>query len=168
MVTQVRSELLHIPVDKIIPNPENPRLIFNQERLDALAESIAEVGILVPLIVFQEDDGRYILLDGERRWRCAKRLNIKDVPANIIAKPSKVENILRMFNIHNVREDWELMPTALKLRQVMEVLGLTNERRLSGLTSLTISTIRRCKSYFLCRRNIKRLYWMVNLKPTSL
>ena len=145
MVTQVRSELLHIPVDKISPNPENPRLIFNQERLDALAESISQVGILVPLIVFQEDDGRYILLDGERRWQCAKRLNIKEVPANIIAKPSKVENILRMFNIHNVREDWELMPTALKLGQVMEVLNLTNERRLSELTSLAISTIRRCK-----------------------
>lgn len=145
MVTQVRSELLHIPVDKIRPNPENPRLIFNQERLDALAESISQVGILVPLIVFQEDDGRYILLDGERRWQCAKRLNIKEVPANIIAKPSKIENILRMFNIHNVREDWELMPTALKLGQVMKVLNLTNERRLSELTSMTISTIRRCK-----------------------
>lgn len=145
MVTQVRSVLLHIPVDKISPNPDNPRLIFNQERLDALVESIAEKGILVPLIVFQEDDGRYILLDGERRWRCAKRLNIREVPANIIAKPSKIENILQMFNIHNVREDWELMPTALKLGQVMEVLALTNERRLSELTSLTISTIRRCK-----------------------
>ena len=141
----MRSELLHIPVDKIRPNPENPRLIFNQERLDALAESISQVGILVPLIVFQEDDGRYILLDGERRWQCAKRLNIKEVPANIIAKPSKIENILRMFNIHNVREDWELMPTALKLGQVMKVLNLTNERRLSELTSMTISTIRRCK-----------------------
>lgn len=145
MVTQVRSELLHIPVDKISPNPENPRLIFNQERLDTLAESISQVGILVPLIVFQEDDGRYILLDGERRWQCAKRLNIKEVPANIIAKPSKIENILRMFNIHNVREDWELMPTALKLGQVMGALNLTNERRLSELTSLNISTIRRCK-----------------------
>jgi len=145
MTTQVRSELLHIPVDKISRNPENPRLIFNQERLDVLAESISQVGILVPVIVFQEDDGSYILLDGERRWQCAKRLNIKEVPANIISKPSKIENILRMFNIHNVREDWELMPTALKLGQVMEVLNLTNERRLSELTSLNISTIRRCK-----------------------
>jgi len=145
MATQVRSELLHIPVDKVSPNPENPRLIFNQEKLDTLAESISEVGILVPLIVFQDDDGRYILLDGERRWQCAKRLNMKEVPANIIAKPSKIENILRMFNIHNVREDWELMPTALKLGQVMEELNQTNERRLSEITSLTIGTIRRCK-----------------------
>lgn len=164
MTTQVRSELLHIPVDKISPNPENPRLIFNQERLDTLAESIAEVGILVPLIVFQEDDRRYILLDGERRWLCAKRLNIKEVPANIIAKPSKIENILRMFNIHNVREDWELMPTALKLGQVMEVLNLTNERRLSELTSLTISTIRRCKVLLSISQKYKKALLKGELK----
>jgi len=145
METRVRSELLHIPVDDISPNLENPRLIFDQARLDMLAESISEVGILVPLIVFREDDGSYILLDGERRWRCARRLNMKDVPANIIAKPSRIENILRMFNIHNVREEWELMPTALKLGQLMEELDITNERRLSELTSLTIGTIRRCK-----------------------
>ncbi len=165
MVTQVRSELLHIPVDKISPNPENPRLIFNQERLDALAESISEVGILVPLIVFQEDDGGYLLLDGERRWQCAKRLNFKDVPANVIAKPSKIENILRMFNIHNVREDWELMPTAFKLGQVMEALKLTNERRLSEVTSLTISTIRRCKVLLALSNRYQRALLDGEFKP---
>lgn len=145
METQVRSELLHIPVDDIGRNPENPRLIFDQEKLDMLAESISEVGILVPLIVFREDDGSYILLDGERRLRCARRLNIKEVPANIIAKPSRIENILRMFNIHNVREEWELMPTALKLGQLIDELNITNERRLSEMSSLTVGTIRRCK-----------------------
>ena len=145
METQVRSELLHIPVDEVSPNPENPRLIFDQEKLDMLAESISEVGILVPLIVFREDEGRYFLLDGERRLLCARRLNMKEVPANIIAKPSKIENILRMFNIHNVREEWELMPTALKMGQLMEELNITNERRLSELTSLNVGTIRRCK-----------------------
>jgi len=141
-----RNELLHLSVDSIIPNPENPRLIFDQNKLDILAESISEVGILVPLIVFQEEDGKYILLDGERRWMCAKRLNLKEVPVNVIPKPSKIENILRMFNIHNVREEWELMPTALKLGELIEDLGITNERRLNELTSLSISTIRRCKT----------------------
>ena len=145
MVTQVRSELLHIPVDQISSNPENPRLIFDQGKLDMLAESISEVGILVPLIVYKEDDGSYVLLDGERRWLCAKRLNKKDVPANIIAKPTKIENILRMFNIHNVREEWELMPTALKLGQLMQEMNERSERRLSELTGLTAGTIRRCK-----------------------
>ncbi len=165
MTTQIRSELLHIPVDKVSPNPENPRLIFDQEKLDTLAESISEVGILVPLIVFQEDEDSYILLDGERRWICAKRLNFKDVPANIIAKPTKIENILRMFNIHNVREDWELMPTALKLGQIIEVLNLTNERRLSEVTSLTISTIRRCKVLLSLSQKYQKALLAGEFKP---
>ena len=140
------NELMHLSVDAISPNPENPRLIFDQEKLDILAESISEVGILVPLIVFEEEDGKYLLLDGERRWMCAKRLNLKDIPANVIAKPNKIENILRMFNIHNVREDWELMPTALKLGDLINELGITNERRLNELMSLSIGMIRRCKT----------------------
>lgn len=145
MAVKEQTELLHLPVDTISSNPENPRLIFDQGKLDILAESIAAVGILVPLIVYRDDDGRYVLLDGERRWRCARRLNLKHVPVNVIAKPSRIENILRMFNIHNVREEWELMPTALKLDQLIDELGTTNERRLSELTSLTIGTVRRCK-----------------------
>jgi len=145
METKERSQLLYLSVDEISPNPENPRLIFDQDKLDILAESISEVGILVPLIVYREEDGRYIILDGERRWRCARRINLKEVPVNIIATPSKIENVLRMFNIHNVREEWELMPTALKLGELMNELRTTNERRLGELTSLTPGTIRRCK-----------------------
>lgn len=145
MEMEKQSELLHISVDKIGQNPENPRYHFDQDRLDILAESISKVGILVPLIVYMEEDERYVLLDGERRWRCAKRLNMKDVPANVIAKPTKIENILRMFNIHNVREEWELMPTALKLGEIIKELDVTSERRLSEMTSLNVGTIRRCK-----------------------
>jgi len=139
------GELLHISVDNIGPNPENPRLIFDQDKLDILAESISEVGILLPLVVFREDKNKFILLDGERRWRCARTLNLATVPANIIPKPTRIQNLLTMFNIHNVREDWELMPTALKLGELIDELDITNERRLSELTALKVGTIRRCK-----------------------
>ncbi len=120
-------------------------MIFDQDKLDILMESIDQVGILVPLIVYREKSDYFVLLDGERRWMCAKKLNLPKVPVNVISKPTKIENILRMFNIHNVREEWELMPTALKLGELMEELGITNERRLKELTSLTVGTIRRCK-----------------------
>lgn len=156
MKIEKRNELMHLSVDAISPNPENPRLIFDQEKLDILAESISEVGILVPLIVFEEEDGKYLLLDGERRWMCAKRLNLKDIPANVIAKPNKIENILRMFNIHNVREDWELMPTALKLGDLINELGITNERRLNELISLSIGMIRRCKTVLSLPRKYQK------------
>lgn len=138
-------------VDKISPdlidiNPENPRLIFDEKQDLALLESIDEVGILVPLIVFPDKPGRYTLLDGERRLRCARRLNLETVPVNIIAKPSKIENILRMFNIHNIREQWKLMPTALKLGTLLEDESFQNKskREIGKLTGLTTSTVTRC------------------------
>ena len=156
MKKEKRNKLMHLSVDAISPNPENPRLIFDQDKLDILAESITEIGILVPLIVFEEEDGKYLLLDGERRWMCAKRLNKKDIPVNVITKPKKIENILRMFNIHNVREDWELMPTALKLGELIDKLGVTNERRLNELTSLSIGMIRRCKTVLSLPRKYQK------------
>lgn len=88
---------------------------------------------------------RYILLDGERRWRCAIDLNLESVPAIVVERPSDTQNILTMFHIHNVREGWQLMPTALKLKILMEGLQETNERKLSELTKLSVSQIRRCK-----------------------
>ena len=141
-----KSEVDEISPDLIDPNPENPRLIFDEKEDLALLESIDEVGILVPLIVFQDESGRYTLLDGERRWRCAKRLNLKTVPVNKIAKPTQIENILRMFNIHNIREKWKLMPTALKLRVLLEDKSFEgkSKREISKLTGLTVSTVNRC------------------------
>ena len=118
------TEVSRISPDKIDKNPENPRLVFNQTELDALLESIGEVGIQVPLTVFRssKNSGRYVILDGERRWRCAQKLNLSDIPALIRSEPSALENILIMFNIHNVRENWALLPTALKLRQIRDII----------------------------------------------
>jgi len=71
--------------DSIRPNPDNPRLIFDQKRIDELKESIYEVGILQPLIVFERtaQPDTYMLIDGERRWRCALELNLTQVPVHV-------------------------------------------------------------------------------------
>lgn len=140
------SMVARVETDLVERNPENPRLIFNEREEVTLLKSIDEVGILVPLIVFIGVPGRYTLLDGERRLRCAKRLNLLTVPVNIIPKPDKVENILRMFNIHNIREQWKLMPTALKLQVLLEQKGFERKSRkeIARLTGLTLSTVNRC------------------------
>jgi len=67
--------------DSIRTNPDNPRLIFHQKDLDALKKSIYEVGILQPLIVYRPkaEPDTHILIDGERRWRCARELNLAQV-----------------------------------------------------------------------------------------
>jgi len=138
------GELERIHTKNIHPNPENPRLIFDDPEMNDLKESIRKVGILVPLIVYR-DDGKVFLLDGERRWRCALELELPDVPANVIAKPTQLQNLLRMFNIHNVRKEWSIIETAWKLKKIIMLTKETNERKLVELTGLKIHEIRRLK-----------------------
>jgi ParB/RepB/Spo0J family partition protein len=114
--------------------------------MNQLLDSIREVGIQVPLSVFSSGT-RYVLLDGERRWRCAKKLNLQKIPVLMQPEPSPLENLLTMFNIHNVRSDWDLMPMALKLRDVQEMVSAggqaTTAKALSGLTGVPPPTVRR-------------------------
>jgi ParB family transcriptional regulator, chromosome partitioning protein len=128
-------------------NPNNPRRYFNDEHLDLLRTSLQEVGILVPLIAYEDSSasGEYVLMDGERRWRCALDLAFDSVPAMVIPEPSPLENLLRMFNIHSVREEWPLISVALSIREVIEISGEEREGRLAEMTGLTRSTVRRAK-----------------------
>ncbi len=140
------SKLEHISPDKIKANPDNPRMIFRENEMNELLKSIREVGIKVPLAVYP--DGQvFRLIDGERRWKCSLRLNLSNVPAIIQPKPTKLENLLMMFNIHNVRLDWDLMPMAFKLREIQQLLTKegkpTSPKDLAGITGLTLSAVKR-------------------------
>jgi len=142
--------LREIPPDRIKRNPENPRLFFRDEEMDTLTASIKRYGIQVPLTVYS-DGSDYILIDGERRWRCARKLNLPRVPALVQEKPSRLENLLLMFNIHSLREQWDYLTIARKLPDVMELFEWENngreptEAELSELTGLTRGQIRRCR-----------------------
>jgi ParB/RepB/Spo0J family partition protein len=159
-ISQVFAEYLYgagnktlqeIEVSNISPNPHNPRLIFNPDELNELKGSIFKVGILVPLTVYRNTKSfpktEYVLLDGERRWRCAKELGHEKVPANVIDEPKDItQNILFMFNIHHFRKEWALFPTALKLEVIIGKLGTDQESVLSEFTGVSRGTIRRCKA----------------------
>jgi len=133
--------LREIDPNSLEKNPQNPRVVFGEEDLTILRESIKESGILVPLLVYQRKrDGRFVILDGERRWICARQLELKTVPANVIAEPSQISNILTMFNIHNVRTQWEPMPTALKLEVLTRLLKIRNPRSSENLKKLATFT----------------------------
>lgn len=143
--------LFNIKVSDISANPFNPRLIFDPDDLNELKKSISKVGILVPVTVYRNKKNfpktPYILLDGERRWRCSQELGIDEIPANIIDEPSDdTQNILYMFNIHHFRKEWALFPTALKLEVVMDKIGSDQESVLSDFTGVSRSMIRRCKT----------------------
>ena len=135
-----------VAIDNLKSNPHNPRLLFDREPLAVLKASIDKVGILVPLTVYQaKEQKKYTILDGERRWICAKVLGLPTVPVNQVAEPTVVQNIVTMFQIHKLREDWELMPTALKLEVLMEKLQERRDGRLAELTGLNQAVVARCK-----------------------
>jgi ParB family transcriptional regulator, chromosome partitioning protein len=148
----------NIRTDSLLPNPHNPRLLFDRADLDVLRDSIRHVGILVPLTVYRESTtGNYRILDGQRRWICAQALNLKTVPVNEVAEPTLVQNIVTMFQIHKLRKDWELMPTALKVELLMRETGDRNERRLAELTGLNVAVIVRCKKLLSYSKRYKNL-----------
>jgi ParB/RepB/Spo0J family partition protein len=124
-------------------------LIFRQDELLDLQKSIADQGVLVPISVYREGS-KYILLDGERRWRCAVKLGLARVPAIVQPKPGRLQNIMMMFAIHNARRDWDPLPTAYKLRDLEAILTKQQgkrptERGLAQVASLKVGEVRRLK-----------------------
>jgi len=143
------AEVTLIDPHKLDRNRDNPRLIFREEDMLALQESISDQGILVPLTVFAERS-RYRILDGERRWLSALKLGMSRVPVIIQAKPERLTNIMMMFAIHHARTDWDPLPTALKLRELEVEFERRHkkkptEKELAGLASMSRGEIRRLK-----------------------
>jgi ParB-like chromosome segregation protein Spo0J len=102
----------------------------------------------VPLAVYEKSIGRrYVLIDGERRWKCARKLGLSEIPIIVEPKPSRLENILRMFDIHNVRVQWDLLAISFKLQEIQKLLD--SERKpnspkdIAVLTGLSLATVRR-------------------------
>lgn len=135
---------------QIDKNPENPRLIFRESELAELQDSIAAQGVLVPLTVY-DSGSRFVILDGERRWRCALRLNLARLPVIVQPEPTQLQNIMMMFAIHHTRKEWDPLPTAKKLQQLEEIFfsdegRLPNEPELAQLASMTRGEVRRLKN----------------------
>lgn len=144
----VESHLENLDVDLIDPNEGNPRLIFPEDELERLAESIDQEGILVPIVVFPKGD-RYVLVDGERRFKSALMLGHERVPALVTAERDEHDVLVQMFNIHLIREPWRDMPTARALGRLIEHLEQegddTSDRALRELTGLSVDRIRQLR-----------------------
>ena len=138
------ATLVEIPVADITPNPNQPRVHFDEESLVELAASIAEMGVLQPILVRPRDEDRYELIAGERRWRAAQRAGLTAVPA--IVRPtddvSSVEQAL-VENLH--REDLTPLEEAAAYQQLLEDFGLTHDQlaeRVGRSRSAITNTIR--------------------------
>ena len=149
---QVSQEVQTVSPRLITPNPENPRLIFRLDELNHLQESIRTQGILVPLTTyFDTDDNLYRILDGERRWRCSVKLGLQKIPIIVQPKPTRLQNIMMMFAIHNARQDWDPLPTAYKLRELESEFTSWHSRspkehELAELASISRGEVRRLRN----------------------
>lgn len=169
---QPHGVLKDIGPDRIVQNPANPRLFFRPEEMDTLLASIRRYGIQVPITVYQDGD-RFVLIDGERRWRCAKKLNLAKIPALVQPKPTELSNLLLMFNIHALREQWDYLTIANKLPDVIDLYRAENsseptESDLSEITGLTRGQIRRCRFLFELPQKYRRRLEEDLAKPKSL
>ena len=115
-----------LPIYKVEPNRSQPRQDFDEEELQALADSIEEHGIIQPLTVRQLDSGYYQIIAGERRWRAARIANMTEVPVVVIeADDRKAMELALIENLQ--RQDLNAVEEALGYQSLMEDYGLTQD-----------------------------------------
>ena len=114
-----------VEIEKIRPNPHQPRTQFDEASIDELARSIKETGIIQPLLVVPEED-HYKLIVGERRWRAAQRAGLRVVP--VIIRNMTEDKQLEVSLIENIhREDLNPLEIAEAFERLVNQLGLTQQ-----------------------------------------
>ena len=115
-----------IEVSLIKPNPNQPRKIFDEEKLQELSASIKEHGLLQPIVVVEDEDGTYTLIAGERRLRAHKLANIEDIKAIIVDKDEfKLRELALIENIQ--RDDLNIIELAFCYAQLLNEHNITHE-----------------------------------------
>lgn len=136
--------LQEIPVSEVRPNPNQPRVHFDEDSLSELTASVQQIGVLQPILVRPVDAGGYELIAGERRWRAAGRAGLATIPAVIRATDdlASVEQAL-VENLH--RQDLTALEEAAAYQQLIEDFGLTHEQvadRVGKSRSAVTNTLR--------------------------
>jgi len=117
--------VLEIPIDKIKPNSKQPRRAFDEDKLEELAQSVREYGVVQPIIVRKAGD-HYEIVAGERRWRACQKIGLTSIPA--IIKKFDDQELTEIALIENIqREDLNPIEEALAYRKLIKEFGLTQE-----------------------------------------
>lgn len=127
IMTGGSSSINEVEIDSIVPNPNQPRTYFDEDALSELATSIRELGVISPVTLRKNDDGTYLIIAGERRFRAAKSVGLKTIPAYI--RTAADEQVVEMALIENIqREDLDAIEIALAYQRLMDEYKLTQER----------------------------------------
>ncbi|GEN34686.1 nucleoid occlusion protein [Aneurinibacillus danicus] len=126
-----QEEIRHIPVAKIVPNPYQPRAVFDDDKIDELCETIKVHGVIQPIVV-RERSGIFEIIAGERRWRAVTRLGMEKIPA--IIKDFNNEQAASIALIENLqREGLTPIEEAIAYQKLIDIHGLTQESLASRL-----------------------------------
>lgn len=120
------ESVVYVDINNVKPNENQPRKVFNSEKISELASSIVEHGIIQPLVLRKISSDRYEIVAGERRWRAAREAGLKKVPS-IIREFTDEENMVIAIIENMQREDLNAIEEAEGLRQMIETYGLTQE-----------------------------------------
>ena len=121
------SSISEIALDKIYPNPDQPRRTFDEEALEELAQSIKDHGVISPITLRKDASNRYMIIAGERRFRASKMAGLDTIPAYI--RTAKDEQVMEWALIENIqREDLDAIEIALAYQRLMDEYNLTQER----------------------------------------
>ncbi len=133
------SEITKIALNKITPNPTQPRRDFDEEALEGLAESIRSLGVIQPITLKATSEDRYIIISGERRWRASQMAGLDSIPAYV--REANDEELQTMALVENVqRQDLNPIEISLSIERLIEECGLTQEA-LSKRVGIKRSTI---------------------------
>lgn len=125
--TNGSSSISEVELSKIFANPNQPRRNFDEEALDELAESIREHGVISPITLRKNDDGTYLIIAGERRFRASKMAGLNTIPAYI--RTAKDEQVMEWALIENIqRDDLDAIEIALAYQRLMDDYQLTQEK----------------------------------------
>ena len=126
-VPAAQEQVTTLPLQKIEPNPKQPRRTFDPEALQSLADSIAEHGVVQPLAVRDAGNGYYQIIAGERRWRAARLAGLTELP--VVVLDADDQTVMELALIENLqRQDLNPMEEAEGYRVLMEEYGLTQEQ----------------------------------------
>lgn len=121
------SSISEVELSSIVANPDQPRRNFNEEAMEELSDSIREHGVISPITLRKNDDGTYMIIAGERRFRASKMAGLTTIPAYI--RTAKDEEVMEWALIENIqREDLDAIEIALAYQRLMDDYQLTQER----------------------------------------
>ena len=140
----IKTGVLEVKLSDIYPNPSQPRKIFDPKALDELASSIKVNGVIVPVVLNKDENGKYMIIAGERRFRASKMVGLEAIPA--IIKDYDDRKIQEISLIENLqREDLNPIESATAMKQLMDDYGLTQEElseRIGKSRSAIANTLR--------------------------